>query len=184
MAQMIIQPFKKEYVILVNDQDKEAGIEEKLEAHRKGKLHRAFSIIVYDSLGRMLIQQRSGTKYHSPNLWTETCCGHPRPKETIEQAAHRRLNEEMGFDCVLNPLFDILYNSKMDNGLIENEYDHVLTGISDIKPQPNKKEVSNYRLIELDELKTDIARDPKAYATWFRILVDEMSNKGLERRVQ
>lgn len=181
MSQLTFQQINQDYVILVDDKDRRIGIEEKLEAHRKGKLHRALSIIIYDSKGRMLIQQRA-EKYHSSGLWTETCCSHPMPNESVYAAAHRKLSQEMGFDCELKPLFDFLYKADVNNGLIENEYDHVLMGVSDIKPSLNKEEVNDYRFIYTQELKKDIKKDPQKYAIWFRILINELSNRGLERK--
>ena len=132
---------KKEMVAIVDENDNEIGEEEKIKALREGKLHRAFSIFVFNSKGQMLIQKRAKEKYHSGGLWTNTCCSHPRPGEPIEKAAHRRLKEEMGFDCEIKEIFSFTYRVKFDNNLFENEYDHAFLGKFDGKPMPNSKEV-------------------------------------------
>src|SRR5258708_894916 len=121
----------EERVILVNDQDEEIGTEEKMCAHEKGLLHRAFSIFIYNSKGEMLLQRRAKIKYHSGGLWTNACCSHPRKGETIEKAAHRRLKEEFGFDCNLKNAFSFIYQADLDKGLKEHEFDYVLTGLYD-----------------------------------------------------
>lgn len=118
----------KAQVILVNELDQETGLMEKMEAHEKGLLHRAFSVFIMNDQGDMLLQQRALDKYHSGGLWTNACCSHPLPGEAVEAAAHRRLSEEMGFDCPLRELFQFTYRTEFDNGLIEHEYDHVWTG--------------------------------------------------------
>src|SRR3989344_7340032 len=118
----------KDYIILVDENDNQIGIEEKIKAHLDGKLHRAFSIFVFNNKGELLIQQRALDKYHSAGLWTNTCCSHPKPEEQIIEAGHRRLKEEMEFDCELNEAFSFKYKAVFDNGLTENEYDHVLIG--------------------------------------------------------
>src|SRR4051812_29121136 len=121
-------------VILVDDNDREVGVMEKMEAHRRGLLHRAFSIFIFNSRGELLLQKRALSKYHSGGLWTNTCCGHPMPGENIETAANRRLNEEMGINCVLNNIFQFHYNVLLDHAMTENEIDHVLFGICENNP--------------------------------------------------
>jgi len=166
---------KKEMVAIVDENDNEIGEEEKIKAHQEGKLHRAFSIFVFNSKGQMLIQKRVKTKYHSGGLWTNTCCSHPRPGEPIEKAAHRRLKEEMGFDCEIREIFSFTYRVKFDNDLSENEYDHLFLGKFDGKPMPNSKEVEDWMFIDLDELKKDIKNNPEKFTHWFKIALDKLS---------
>ncbi|MEK6922332.1 MAG: isopentenyl-diphosphate Delta-isomerase [Nanoarchaeota archaeon] len=155
-----------EKVILVNKNNRIIGTEEKIKAHQEGKLHRAFSIFIFNSEGELLLQKRAKSKYHSEDLWSNTVCGHPKPKEKIEGAIHRRLKEEMGFDCKLIKAFCFRYKTKFDNGLIENEYDCVFIGKYDGKPQPNPKEVIDCKWIPLTRLKEDIFKNPQKYTYW------------------
>jgi isopentenyl-diphosphate delta-isomerase len=166
---------KKEMVAIVDENDNIIGEEEKIKAHQEGKLHRAFSIFVFNSKGQMLIQKRAKEKYHSGGLWTNTCCSHPRPGEPIEKAAHRKLKEEMGFDCEIKEIFSFIYKVKFDNGLFENEYDHVFLGKFDGKPMPDSTEVEDWMFIDLDELKKDIKNNPEKYTHWFKIALNELS---------
>ncbi|MBU1201144.1 MAG: isopentenyl-diphosphate Delta-isomerase [Nanoarchaeota archaeon] len=163
-----------EYVILVDENDKEVGIEEKMDAHIKRKLHRAFSIFVYNSKGELLLQQREKSKYHCGGLWTNTCCSHPRPGEELKDAIHRRLKEEMGFDCELKEKFSFLYKAKFDNGLTENELDHVFVGFSDKTPNINLQEVEDYKLISISDLKKDILKNPDDYTSWFKMALKKL----------
>src|SRR5574343_178726 len=136
-------------VILVNEKDEILGTMEKLEAHEKGVLHRAFSIFVFNSNNELLIHQRAFGKYHSEGLWTNTCCSHPAPGETVLEAAHRRLQEEMGFDCEMYNAFHFLYHAKLDNDLIEHELDHVVIGYSNQNPTLNPEEARDFKWIEI-----------------------------------
>jgi isopentenyl-diphosphate delta-isomerase len=163
-----------EKVILVDEADNVVGEMEKMEAHRKGILHRAFSVFVLDSTNRLLLQRRAHGKYHSPGLWTNTCCSHPRAGESIPQAAHRRLYEEMGFDCPLDSVFSFIYQAKFDNGLTEHELDHVLIGFSDEIPQLNFEEVHEFKRISLPEVAADIKANPESYTVWFLIAFDKV----------
>ncbi|MEI6748606.1 MAG: isopentenyl-diphosphate Delta-isomerase [Bacteroidales bacterium] len=163
-----------EKVILVDEADNVVGEMEKMEAHRKGVLHRAFSVFVLDSTNRLLLQRRALGKYHSPGLWTNTCCSHPRAGESVLQAAHRRLYEEMGFDCPLDSVFSFIYRAKFDNGLTEHELDHVLIGFSDEIPQLNFEEVHEYKSMSLTEVAADIRANPEEYTVWFRIAFDKV----------
>jgi len=165
---------KAEKVILVDNKDKKIGTEEKIKAHKKGKLHRAFSIFVFNFKGKLLLQKRASEKYHCGGLWTNTCCSHPRPEETIEDAAHRRLKEEMGFDCELMELFDFQYKFKFDNGLTENEIDHVFIGFYDKKPIINKEEADDYRWIDMELLGEWIKRSPSEFTPWFLIAIKKI----------
>ena len=164
-----------EYVVLVDENDNEIGTEEKMKAHVDGKLHRAFSIFVYNSKGDLLLQQRESSKYHCGGLWTNTCCSHPRKGEELANAVHRRLNEEMGFDCELKEKFSFLYKAEFDNGLTENELDHVFVGFSDITPKINPEEVENYKWITITNLKKDIANNPNSYTPWFKIALQKLN---------
>jgi len=159
----------KEKVILVNKNNRKIGEEEKIKAHKSGKLHRAFSIFVFNSKGELLIQQRAKAKYHSGGLWSNTVCSHSRPGETYQQAVHRRLKEEMGFDCKLRKLFCFIYNTGFKDGLIENEYDCVFIGKFDGEPKPNPKEIMHYKWISVKDLKKDIKKNPKKYTIWLKI---------------
>lgn len=158
-----------EEVIIVDEKDRETGTMEKIEAHRKGVLHRAFSVFIMNSSGRLLLQKRALGKYHSPGLWTNTCCSHPRPGEHVYDAAVRRLQEEMGLTSDLTEAFSFIYRADFDNGLTEHEYDHVLVGISDIKPVPDSDEVDSYEYVDLDYLTADLEANPSSYTVWFRI---------------
>ncbi len=158
-----------ERVILVDEADNQIGTEEKLKAHREGKLHRAFSIFVFNSDGKLLLQQRALSKYHCPGLWANTCCSHPREGESADAAAHRSLVEEMGFDCPLKEAFSFTYKAKFDNGLTEHEFDHVLVGKFDGEPKPNPDEVAAVKRVGVDELRKDVRENPERYAYWFRV---------------
>lgn len=160
---------------MVDENDKEVGIEEKIKAHKDGKLHRAFSIFVFNSKGELLLQKRAKEKYHSGGLWSNTCCGHPRPKESLENAAHRRLKEEMGFDCGLAHLDSacFIYKTKI-NDLFENEYDHIFIGKFNENPCPDPKEAEDYKWVDLKKLQKDIALNPDKYTYWFKVLLDSV----------
>jgi isopentenyl-diphosphate delta-isomerase len=164
----------KEKVILVDKNDKEVGIGEKMETRLTGKLHRAFSIFIFNSQGELLLQKRAKTKYHSGGLWTNTCCSHPRPGELTEKAAHRRLQEEMGFDCQLKEISSFTYKVKFSNDLFEHEYDHVFVGEFNGQPIPNPEEVDDWKWVDLVELKKDIQENPDQYTYWFKIALDKV----------
>lgn len=160
----------EEKVILVNDQDEETGYAEKMEAHRKRLLHRAFSIFIFNSRGQMLLQERARIKYHSGGLWTNACCGHPRPGEELGVATHRRLFEEFGFDSTLEPVFSFIYSTPLDHDLFEHEYDHVFFGTYDGPiTGPNPSEIDSWRWIDLDDLQHEVAKTPERFSVWFRI---------------
>lgn len=161
-----------EHVILVDDADREIGTAQKLEAHRAGSLHRAFSVVIWDHCGRMLLQQRAADKYHSGGLWSNTCCGHPRPGENIAQAAARRLKEEMGVACDLAPLGTIRYQATFDNGLSEHEIVHVFRGRYEGPVDADPKEAADFAWKSLDDVRADVAARPEAYSVWFRAYVD------------
>ena len=161
-----------EYILTVDKNDNVTGKGEKIKVHREGKLHRAFSIFVFNSKDELLLQKRAKSKYHSAGLWTNTCCSHQRDGETLEKAIHRRLKEEMGFDCELKEVFTFTYRVKFDDGLSENEYDHVFFGKFDSKPEPNPGEVDDWKWISLEELRKDIRKNPDDYTYWLKISID------------
>lgn len=158
-----------EMVILVDPQDREIGTEEKLKAHRDGKLHRAFSVFVFNPKGEMLLQQRAFNKYHSGGLWTNACCSHPRPQEPVEQAAVRRLKEEMGIECALRKAFHFIYKAKLDGDLIEHEFDHVFIGNYDGKITPDANEVAEYRWLTVHAIKNELRNSLEKYTVWFQL---------------
>lgn len=163
----------EEFVVLVDTEDRELGLMEKQQAHVAGLLHRAFSVFIFNSQGELMLQQRAASKYHSPTLWTNTCCSHPRENESYEEAAHRRLVEEMGFDCDLTFKFSFIYKAQLANGLTEHELDHVFIGYYNDEPKLNKEEVMAYKWINMYELKNDIIQNPENYTAWFKIIFDQ-----------
>jgi isopentenyl-diphosphate delta-isomerase len=162
-----------EIVILVDPHDRQIGVEEKMKAHREGKLHRAFSVFVFNEKGEMLLQKRAPQKYHSGGLWTNACCSHPRPGEAIEQAAARRLQEEMGFVCELKKAFHFIYKAELDGGLIEHEFDHVFVGNYDGKVCPNIDEVADYRWLNVQTIKHELEHFQERYTVWFKIAFEQ-----------
>lgn len=176
-----------EKVVLVDANNRQTGTMEKTEAHEKGLLHRAFSVFILDSSGQLLLQRRSSGKYHSPGLWTNTCCSHPRPGESVKDAAIRRLKEEMGITCSLKESFTFIYKADFDNGLTEYEFDHVLIGVTDSDPVPNPEEADSYKYVDPDHLAKDIHNRPDNYTVWFRIayprvkqIIKEYSGKSYQ----
>lgn len=154
-------------VILVNEQDAPIGVMEKMEAHKTGTLHRAFSIFIFNSQGEMLLQQRAKGKYHSGGLWTNACCSHPQPGEQVEKAAERRLMEELGFSTSLEKVFDFLYKAGLDNGLTEHEFDHVFVGEYNGAINFNTEEVANVSFQKMNEIKSSLQEDPSRFTAWF-----------------
>jgi len=161
-------------LVLVNQEDVELGTASKSRVHREGTLHRAFSVFVFDSSERLLLQRRSARKYHSGGLWSNTCCSHPRPGEPPINAAHRRLREEMGFDCPLLTGYAFVYRAELGNGLTEHEYDHVLVGRFCGRPMPNPREVAAWKWEHLDTVRRDIAAQPEFYTEWFKIALERI----------
>lgn len=164
----------EEKVILVDEHDTQIGLMNKMEAHEKGALHRAFSIFVFNSKGEFLIQQRALSKYHSGGEWANTCCSHQRNGESTLAAAHRRLVEEMGFDVDLKEVFNFTYKKAFGNGLTEHELDHVLFGEFEGNPVPNPDEVANWKYITLEDLKAEIEANPEQYTIWLQIALKEV----------
>ena len=165
-----------EQVILVDEQDNPIGLMEKQAAHVEPHLHRAFSVFVFNSKGELLLQQRALSKYHSPGLWTNTCCSHPRDGETLEEATSRRLMEEMGIACALHEVYTFIYKAYVGEGLTEHEFDHVFIGQSDDLPNINCDEVEAWKYMSLDDLKADIEHHPEHYTEWFKITFEEMTH--------
>lgn len=163
----------EEKVILVNEQDEPVGLMEKLEAHEKAVLHRAFSVFVLNDKNEVMLQQRARHKYHSPLLWTNTCCSHQREGETNTQAGTRRLQEEMGFSTELKELFHFIYKAPFDNGLTEHELDHVMIGYCNDEPKINPDEVESWKWMSIEAIKDDIQTQPENYTVWFKIIFDE-----------
>ncbi len=160
---------EEQQVILVNERDEPIGVMEKMEAHKKGLLHRAFSIFIFNKKGEMLLQQRALSKYHSAGLWTNACCSHPQPGEDSLPAALRRLNEEMGFQTPLEKAFDFVYKTSFDNGLVEHEFDHVFTGEYEGVIFSNKQEVNDYCFKDMAGLKESLQMHPQKYTAWFQL---------------
>jgi isopentenyl-diphosphate Delta-isomerase len=161
-----------EHVILVTADDQAIGTMEKIEAHKKGVLHRAFSVLLFNSKGEMLLQKRAADKYHSAGLWTNTCCSHPLPGEEIESAARRRLKEEMGIDVQPTFAYKFIYRAELENDLLEHELDHVLIGTFDGEPQINPNEVAAWKYADVTSLKNDVKLHPENYTYWFRIILE------------
>jgi isopentenyl-diphosphate delta-isomerase len=166
-------------VILVDENDSVLGIMDKMEAHVKGLLHRAFSVFIFNDKNEMLLHQRAKNKYHSPGLWTNTCCSHPRPGEETIAAAQRRLMEEMGFSCELKECFQFTYNAVVGRGLTEHEFDHVFTGIFNGIPNINSLEVANWRYADIDSIKKELEMHPERFTVWFKIAFYQLIERGI-----
>ena len=163
---------REEKVVLVDEDDNQIGLMPKMEAHLKGKLHSAFSIIIFNSDRKILLQKRASTKYHTPNLWSNTCCSHQREDEDNIDAGKRRLNEEMGFVTNLYNFSSFIYRVEFSNGLIEHENDHIMLGIFDGTPKPNPNEVDEWKWIDIDILIEDMQINPDHYTAWFMIIMN------------
>ncbi len=164
---------KEEEVILVNEFDEQIGLMPKLEAHEKAVLHRAFSVFILNENNEIMLQQRAHQKYHSPLLWTNTCCSHQRNGETNIEAGSRRLFEEMGFKVELKELFHFIYKAPFDNGLTEHELDHVMIGYFNGNPIINPDEVEDWKWMKIQDVKEDMVQNPEIYTVWFKIIFDE-----------
>jgi isopentenyl-diphosphate delta-isomerase len=181
---------KNNEVILVDEQDRPSGTMGKMEAHRKGVLHRAFSVFIFDNKGRMLLQQRAAKKYHGGLLWSNACCSHPYPGESTLIAAERRLSEELGFSVALEEIFSFTYKAEVENGLIEHEFDHVFVGIYNDDVKPNSEEVADYCYSSIEQIKAAIQEHPGKFTSWFRIVFPQIEhwwetqyNKSLQKTV-
>ena len=169
-------------VILVNESDCVIGSADKIKAHEDGMLHRAFSAFIINNKDELLLQKRAGSKYHSPGLWTNTCCSHPAPGEDLQQSAEKRLFEEMGISCTLIWMFKFMYKTTFENKLTEYEIDHVFLGRSNANPTPNPDEVEDWRWVNIDALKVDLKNNPQLYTFWFCHVFDRFydSYRGLK----
>jgi isopentenyl-diphosphate delta-isomerase len=165
----------QENVILIDADDNIIGTMEKLEAHVQGKLHRAFSVFIFNTQGQLLLQQRARHKYHSGGKWTNTCCSHPRLGEDTLEAAHRRLNEEMGMQCELKQVFSFTYQAQMEDGITEHELDYVFFGVTNELPTPNPFEVAGYQYMALDKLASEINLNPEQYTQWLKICFGQVT---------
>ena len=163
-----------EEVILVNEADEEVGTMEKMEAHQKALLHRAFSVFLFNNRSEMLLQQRAMCKYHSGGLWTNACCSHPRPGETVEAAASRRTKEELGIEPVIHKAFSFTYRAAFDNGLTEHEFDHVFVGRFDGSLFPDPNEVSDTCYLSIEDIRKDLTEHPSKYTEWFKIAFQQV----------
>ncbi len=161
-----------EHVVIVDPDDNPIGTMEKMEAHRKGILHRAFSILLFNSKGELLLQKRALSKYHSGGLWTNTCCSHPLPDEDIEAAARRKLKQEMGIELQPEFSYKFIYKANLDKGLVEYECDHVFIGSFAGTPPINHEEVEDWKFSDMNSLRTDMRKNPQAYTAWFKLIVD------------
>tara|TARA_R110000751_G_scaffold122576_1_gene223226 strand:+ start:661 stop:1179 length:519 start_codon:yes stop_codon:yes gene_type:complete len=163
----------EELVILVDENDKEVGLMPKMEAHEKALLHRAFSVFVFNKNKELMLQRRASHKYHSPGLWTNTCCSHQRQGESNIAAGKRRLMEEMGFETNLEESISFIYKAPFDNGLTEHEFDHILLGNYEDDPNLNPDEVSEWKWMSLSDINTDMLENPDIYTEWFKIIFDK-----------
>jgi isopentenyl-diphosphate delta-isomerase len=166
-------------VVLVDEQDRPLGTMPKLMAHLQGRLHRAFSVLVLNDAGELLLQRRADGKYHSSGLWSNTCCSHPRSGEPVLDAGHRRLREEMGFDCSLRPAGWFIYRADVGGGLVEHELDHILLGRWNGEPMPDPAEVGAWRWVPLPELRARVRRNPEHFTAWFRLLLERLDDPAL-----
>jgi isopentenyl-diphosphate delta-isomerase len=162
----------KNHIALLDEKDNIIGYEKKLKVHQLGILHRAFSIFVFNEKGEVLLQKRAATKYHSPNLWTNTCCSHLIEDSNFVEYIHQRLENEMGFDCELEFKFSFHYKIKFSNSLTENKIDHVYFGKWKGTPIPNPKEAEDYKWIDWTFLKTDLKINPEKYTYWVKEAVE------------
>ncbi|MCX2480663.1 isopentenyl-diphosphate Delta-isomerase [Pedobacter sp. MC2016-15] len=165
-----------EYVSLVDEQDNEIGVMEKLQAHQEALLHRAISVFIFNDRKELLLQQRAAEKYHSPLLWTNTCCSHPRPGEVVIEAANRRLMEEMRMACNLTYEFSFTYKAVLTEELTEHEFDHVFFGESNETPVPNPAEVADWKYMALDDIEADMEENPGVYTSWFKLMLDKIKS--------
>lgn len=162
-----------EYILTVDEQDRETGYMEKMEVHKKGVLHRAFSVLIFNNEGEVLLQKRAKMKYHSPGLWTNSCCSHQREGETLTEAVKRRIKEELGIMCHIQEIFKFKYLVEFDNGLIEHELDHVFIGLYNGNVFPDEDEVEEIRWVSLDKLNKEMKEHPEEFTYWFKILMKQ-----------
>lgn len=172
-----------EEVILVDNEDRQIGLMEKMQAHREAKLHRAFSVFLLNDKGEVLLQQRALDKYHCGGMWTNACCSHPRAGESLQAAVDRRLQEEMGIACETNWVYSFIYKADVGEGLFEHEFDHVFFGRFSDEPKPDANEVSDWAYVTLEELRSDVEVNPTKYTPWFKIILAEVLDKNILNKV-
>lgn len=170
----------EEMLIIVDHKDNPIRSEGKIAVHQQGLLHRAFSIFIFDSKGRLLLQQRAYGKYHSAGLWTNSCCGHPRWEENTDEAASRRLREEMGFSTRLKKVYSFTYHAKVPGNLIEHEFDHIYVGLFDGYPQVNPDEAADWLWIDISQLNHKLKSQPENFTVWFRTIIKNVNSNELE----
>ncbi len=181
MSLIIEDKVQEECLILVDENDNKVGVGTKMQVHRQGALHRAFSVFIFDNQGRLMLQQRASTKYHSGGLWTNSCCGHPRPGESNLAASTRRLHEEMGFTCQLNEVDQILYRVDVSNGLVENEYNHTFIGAFDGKPALNPQEAEGWKWIAIADVFNAIKQNPEHFTAWFKVILAHFGQQTIQQ---
>ncbi len=181
---LIFTYMKEEEVILVNNNDEPIGTMPKMEAHEKAELHRAFSVFVLNDRNEIMLQQRASHKYHSPQLWTNTCCSHQRVGESNIEAGRRRLQEEMGFETDLKELFSFIYKAPFDNGLTEHEFDHVMIGYYNDQPKINRDEVADWKWMAPSKVKADMVENPEIYTAWFKIIFEKFYQHLMDNLVK
>ncbi len=167
-----------EEVILVDQDDNAIGTMEKMEAHHKGLLHRAFSVVIFNSKGEILLQKRAQSKYHSAGLWTNACCSHPLPNESMEVATRRKLKQEMGIDLKTEYAYKFIYRIDLESELIEHEYDHVFTGVFDGEPIINTHEVEDWKFISMKRLRDEVSASPENYTYWFKLILNQLATQN------
>jgi len=170
---------EEEMVVLVDEQDRPIGLQEKLQAHVEGRLHRAISVFLFNDKGEMLLQRRSFSKYHSGGLWTNACCSHPRAGEELQAAATRRLKEEMGIEVSVEKVFDFIYQVSLEKGLTEHEFDHVFVGIFNEEPVLNLDEADDWKWISPEELELDVTKHPENYTAWFKMIFKKVITSAI-----
>lgn len=181
MPLIILDKVQEERLILVDEHDNKVGVGTKMQVHRQGALHRAFSVFVFDNQGRLMLQQRASSKYHSGGLWTNSCCGHPRPDESDLAASTRRLSEEMGFTCQLSEVDQILYRVDVSNGLVENEYNHTFTGSFNQVPALNPDEAEGWKWIGVAEVFTAVRQHPQQFTAWFKVILAHFGQQTIQQ---
>lgn len=172
---------QEERLILVDEQDNKVGTAGKMQVHRQGTLHRAFSVFIFDSQGRLMLQQRASGKYHSGGLWTNSCCGHPRPEENNLEAAMRRLDEEMGFTCLLKEVDQILYRVDVSNSLVEHEYNHTFIGMFNHTPVLNPDEAEGWKWMSVADIYTAVDQTPDQFTPWFKVILAHFSQSAVQQ---
>ncbi|MCC3701337.1 isopentenyl-diphosphate Delta-isomerase [Rouxiella badensis] len=181
MSLIIEDKVQEERLILVDEQDNKVGVGTKMQVHLQGALHRAFSVFIFDSQGRLMLQQRASGKYHSGGLWTNSCCGHPRPGESNLAASTRRLYEEMGFHCELQEVDQILYRVDVSNGLVENEFNHTFIGLFERTPELNPEEAEGWQWISVPDVFTAVEQDSSRFTAWFKVILAHFGQETIQQ---